>query len=209
MRIKFFSAAIWVMISISSLSQTSNSIKGFSELKLNYNLSFISEDPFTTNMGLSIGSTYTLNKNFSINAGFVIKPTKKEIADYDFVGDWIVVNTHTHQELTAFFIDIPIHVDYKLFNIKSFSFFLSSGPRLFYLNTSHELIRTTDNQEPLYYKSKRNNLNLGLDLGFVQKFMITGRIGLFAAQHYGQALLGYSKGFESTDLDFGMTYKLK
>ena len=207
MRNKLFFLIIGVIISVSSLSQTSNSTKGFAEVRLNYHLSFISQDPFTTKMGIALGSTYSFNNRFFIDAAIVIKPTKKEVHDYDAIGDWGFYNMHTHRELTSFFMDIPIHVNYKVLNFKSFSFFLSSGTRLFYLNTSHELIRTVDNQDPFYYKEKRNNLNMGLDLGFVQKLAITEKIGLFASLHYGQALLGYSKGFESTDLDFGITYK--
>jgi hypothetical protein len=209
MRNKLFFMTIGVIINVSSLSQTTNSTRGFSEVKLNYNLSFISQDPFTTKMGIALGSTYFFNNRFFIDAGFVIKPTKEEVHDYDVIGDWGFYNMHEHRELKALFMDIPIHVNYKVLNFKSFSFSLSLGTRLFYLNTSHELIRTIDNQDPFYYKEKRNNLNLGLDLGFVQKFAITEKIGLFASQHYGQALLGYSKGFESTDLNFGITYRIK
>lgn len=209
MRTKIFITSIWIVLCSPLMSQTSNTLKGFTELKLNYNLSFISEDPFTTKTGLSLGATYSLNNKISFNAGIVIKPTRKEVSDYDFIGDWGFPRTHTHSELTAFFMDIPIRVDYNLFNFKSLSFFISSGPRIFYLNTSHELIRTPDNQDPLYYKSERNNFNLGLDVGFVQKLNLTDRLGLFASQHYGQALVGYSNGFESTDLNFGIIYKLK
>jgi len=209
MRNKLFFITIGVMICISSLSQTSNSSKGISEVKLNYNLSFISQDPFTTKMGIAFGSTYSFNNRFFIDAAIVLKPTKKEVHDFDVIRDWIQNDMHVHQELTAFFMDIPIHVNYKVLNFKSFSFFLSSGPRLFYLNTSHELFKTFDNHDPFYYNEKQSNLNLGLDLGFVQKLSITDKLGLFASQHYGQALLGYNKGFESTDLDFGITYKIK
>jgi hypothetical protein len=209
MKTKLIALAIWVICWTSSKSQISSETKGFSVLKLNYNLSFISDDPFTTNMGFGIGTEYFINERFSVNFNLVIKPTRKEIEDFDFIGDWIVSRTHTHQEFSAFFMDIPIHVNYNLFNFKSFSFSLSAGPRLLYLNTSRELIRTTDNLDPFYYNEERNNLNMGLDIGFVQKFAISKRLGLFSSQHYGQALLGYSNGFESTDLDFGITYKIK
>lgn len=196
------------MTSLSAFSQTSNS-RGFSELRLSYNLSFISEDPLTTSTGISFRSIYTLNDKFSIDAGMIIKPTRKEIKDHDFIGDWISTRTHTHLESTAFFMDMPIHADYRILKFKTFSLSLSSGPRFFYMNTSRDLVVTIDNQNPVYYNEDRQNLNMGLDLGFVQKLSFGDSIGLFASQHYGKALLGYSKGFESTDLDFGIILKLK
>lgn len=201
--------ALFVLSWTPSISQITENVRGFSDIKLNYNLSFISDDPFTTKMGIGIGTNYSINKNLSIDLGITVKPTKKEIRDYVIWGDWGIYEMHTHTEQTALFIDLPIHVNYRFLKLGPLNIFLSTGTRLFYLNTTHEINRTYDNQDPFYAKIEHNNLNLGLDFGLIESFSITNKIGIFASQHYGQVLLGFSQGFESTDLNFGLTYKFK
>jgi hypothetical protein len=210
MKSKLFVFVLFAISWTSSISQTTENFKGFSDVKLNYNLSFISDDPFTTKLGIGIGTTYSLNKNLSIDLGITVKPTKKEIRDYDVIGDWgIIYETYTHFEQTAFFIDLPVHVNYRFLKLGPVNMFLSAGTRLFYINTTHEINIIYINQDPFYARNENSNLNFGLDIGFIESFNLTSKIAIFASQHYGQALLGFSKGFESTDLNFGLIYKFK
>lgn len=206
MKTNLLVSVILIMMVTPSMSQSAT--RGFSRIKINYNLSFISQDPFTTKTGFGIVTDYSLSNKVFVEAGIIIKPTKKEILDYDSPGFLPFPKTHTHSEMTALYIDMPVHLNYNIINLEIFSFSLSAGPRLFYLNTSHDLSRTYDNMDPIYYKLNRNNLNLGIDLGFVENFNISSRIGIFASQHYGQAFLGFSDGFESTDLNIGIAYNL-
>lgn len=198
-----------MILCVPLISQTSDNISGFTEFRFFYNLSFISEDPFTTPYGAGLSTSFTLNKRLSLDFGITIKPTAKEIDDRTFVGDWVLSTTHSHSELSSFFMDIPIHVNYQLIKFKSFRVLGSSGPRVFYIKNTRELTRTADNQDPFYAKIEHNNLNLGLDLGFIECINLTNKIGVFASQHYGKALIGYSLGFESTDLKIGLTYTFK
>jgi hypothetical protein len=209
MKTKLFVLSFFLIWCVPLISQTSEDIKGFTEFRFFYNLSFISEDPFTTPYGAGLSTSFTLNKRLSLDFGVTIKPTEKEIDDRTYIGDWVINNTHSHSELSSFFMDIPIHVNYQLIKFKSFRILASSGPRIFYIKNTRELTMTSDNQDPFYAKIEHNNLNLGLDVGFIESIDITSKIGIFASQHYGKALIGYSLGFESTDLKFGLTYRFK
>jgi hypothetical protein len=209
MKTKLFVLSFFLIWCIPSLSQTSENIKGFSDLRLFYNVSFISEDPFTIPYGAGLSTSFTLNKRLSLDFGLTIKPTEKKIDDRTYPGDWSFPSSHSHSELSSFFMDIPIHVNYQLIKLKSFRILGSSGPRIFYIKNTRDLTMTTDNRDPFYATIKHNNLNLGLDLGFIESINLTKKIGVFASQHYGKALIGYSLGFESTDLKFGLTYRFK
>lgn len=209
MKTKLFVLSFFLTSCVPLISQTSENIRGFTDFRFFYNFSFISEDPFNTPYGAGLSTSFTLNKRLSLDFGVTIKPTEKKIDDRTFYGDWGSYNSYIHSELSSFFMDFPIHANYQLINFKSFRILASSGPRIFYLKNTFEFFRTSDTQEPFYAMIEHNNLNLGFDFGFIESINLTNEIGVFASQHYGKALIGYSQGFESTDFKIGLTYTLK
>ena len=209
MKIKFLLFPTLVIICTPIISQIPNKTKGFSEFKLNYNLSFISDEPWTTTRSFGFGTNYSINDKFSIDCSLEVKPTKKEIQDRKSYGDFVIFESTAHSERTAFFMDLPIHANYRIINSGHFNISICSGTRIFYIKTDHEISYSINNQDPVNLKLERNNLNLGVDFGFVESIDLTDKIGLFASQYYGQALLGFTKGFKSTDLILGLSYNFK
>jgi hypothetical protein len=209
MKTKSFILFLILANSIQLKSQTSEKITGFTDIKLSYTVSFISDDPFFTPFGSGLELGYSLGNRFSFDFGFTIKPTKKLIKDNLQWGDWGFTSTRTHSEVSAFFMDFPVHFNYQLIKTKPFKLLISAGPRTTYFDTEYILTRTYDDQEPLFYKSERNNISVGLDFGIVEFIKLSDKIGVFASQYYGHYLIGASKGFESTDLKIGLTYCFK
>lgn len=199
----------FLILCIPSISQTSENINGFTDFRLSYNVSFISEDPFDLLYGAGLSTSFTFNKRLSLDFGLTVKPTKKKIEDRTYMGDWVIFDAHSHSELRSFFMDFPIHANYQLIRAKSFRIMGSAGPRFLYIKKTRDLTMVVNDQNPTYATIKQNNLNLGLDLGFIESINLTKRIGIFASQYYGKALIGYSLGFQSTDLKLGLTYNLK
>ncbi|MFZ0280565.1 MAG: hypothetical protein WAL29_02865 [Bacteroidales bacterium] len=209
------SAVIFLILISSSAvkSQTPEEVRGFSDIKFSYDISSMSAggEHFRRNetlipFGLGLELTYNLSKRFSTNIGIELRTTGKRTIDSFIISEFGGYSGPIHHEYRDIYLDIPLHINYKLLNTKPFKILISTGPKeTFYLYN--------DYRNPGYdgkeHREKGTTFSTALDFGLIETLKISKKFGIFVSQYYSYYVIGQFSELESVDLKAGLTYYFK
>ncbi len=201
-----------LICSIPVRSQTVEKLRGFSDLKFSYNISSMSAGGYhfqknETIIPYGIGSDLTCNlsKRFSASIGIELRTTGKRSLDSFIISEW-GYSGPIHHESRDIYLDIPLHINYKILNTKPFKILISSGPKgtVSFFNDYYN--PGYDGKEQ---RLKRTNFSGGLDFGLIETLKIFKKVGIFSSQYYGYYLIGHFCELETIDLKIGLIYNFK
>lgn len=200
---------LFTISSVTIRSQTSEKLTGYSEIRFSYCVSSMSAGGYHFKKGETIipyGTglelTYNLSIRVSSDFGIGIRTTGKRIVD-SFVISEFGYSGPIHKESRESYLDIPVHIKFRLLNTTPFKIFISSGPKgtithvYYYYNPGY------NGQEQRY---KGSSFSAGIDFGISESLKISNKTGIFFSQFYGYYLAGDLSELESIDLKIGLTY---
>ncbi|GAH56375.1 unnamed protein product, partial [marine sediment metagenome] len=141
MKTTLLCSILFTIIIIPGYSQDSDEIQRLSDMRLSYGASFIAGEAILLNSGslvpYGIGLNLTLNLSKRINSDFGIAIMTTDKSIYDTRGI-IVYDSHfspqIYYEWRDIYINIPVHINYKLLDYEPFKFLISAGPELIIRN---------------------------------------------------------------------------
>lgn len=107
-----------------------------------------------------------------------------------------------YEETKRSYIDIPIHVSFKIINSNLFKFSIVAGSKTTYEKSYHYIM--TDQASTV----NRNSFNTGIDLVLVETIKIYNRINLFSSQ-FRNKYIGEMHFLKTIDLKFGLLINFK
>ena len=197
----------------SGYSQNQDDSQRSLDFRLSYGVSFISGDgQILLNTGAlvpyGIGLNLALNLNSRITSDFGLTFMFTDKTIYDTRG-LIIYDGYSkpmYGEWRDFYINIPIHINYKLLDFKPFKFLMSAGPELI---INHHRYYFNPGWDGLEHNGSESRLGAGLEFGLIEWIKVTNKVGIFASQYYGKLFIGDLKNTESVDLKIGLTYRFK
>ncbi|OFY69995.1 MAG: hypothetical protein A2Y71_12085 [Bacteroidetes bacterium RBG_13_42_15] len=212
MKTKLLIIFLVTICSVTLRSQTSEKITGFSDIRFSYFLSSMSAGGYHFKKGETIipyGTglelTYNLSKRFSTDFGIGFRTTGKRIVD-SFIMSEFGYSGPIHNESRDIYLDIPVHIRFKLLNTRPFKIFIASGPKGTITHVNYYYNPGYDGQEQRY---KGTTFSAGIDFGIIESLKINNRAGIFISQFYGYYLTGDLSELEFIDLKIGLTYYFK
>lgn len=210
MKTKTFIVVLILVNTIPLKSQTANKIRGFNDIKFSYNISSMSaggnhfeKDETMIPFGTAWELSYNLSKRFSTDIGIGFRSTGKRIIDGFVISEW-GYSGPIHNEYRDIYLDIPLHVNYKILNTKPFKVLVSAGPRETFNFYDYYYNPGFDGKEK---RLKGANSSTGLDLGLIETLRISKKFGVFSSQFYGYFLKGHFSEMEAIYLKLGVTWK--
>ena len=202
-----------VLVSKTAISQTSEKNTGFSDMKLSFALSSMSaggdhfiKDETMIPFGIAFETNYYLSKKLSFSLGLEYRTTGNRITDSFMISDFGGYSGAIHIENRDIFLDIPMHLNFKILNTKPFNILISAGPKETINNSKYYSNPDRNGKEQRFTKTEWST---ALDLGIIENVRIYKNIGVFASQFYGYYLIGGLENLESYDLKFGLIFNFK
>ncbi len=123
--------------------------------------------------GLGLELTYNLSKRFSTNIGIELRTTGKRTIDSFIISEFGGYSGPIHHEYRDIYLDIPLHINYKLLNTRPFKILISTGPKeTFYFYN--------DYRNPGYdgkeHREKGTTFSTALDFGLIETLKISRQI---------------------------------
>lgn len=213
MKTRLLIIILLVLITKTTISQTSEKNTGFSDIKLSYALSSMSaggdhfiKDETMIPFGIAFETNYSLSKKLSFSLGLEYRTAGNRITDSFIISDFGGYSGAIHIENRDIFLDIPLHLNFKVLNTKPFNIMISAGPKETINNSKYYSNPDRSGKEQRFTNT---NWSTALDFGIIENVRIYKNIGVFASQFYGYYFIGGLESLESYDLKFGLLFNFK
>ena len=153
--------------------------------------------------GLGFEAEYNISKHLSIDIGTEFRTTGNRISDSFIISEFGGYSGPIHTENRDTYLDIPLHISYKIVNAKCFGVLLSGGYKA---TLEHLNYYSKTNVESRF---KITKLSSGLEFGLVEKIMLIQKFGVFFSQYYDYYLTGVLDHLEAFDLKAGICFNIK
>jgi hypothetical protein len=213
MKTRLLILILLVLVTKIAISQTSEKNTGFSDIKLSYALSSMSagEDQFVKNeskipFGIALETNYSLSKKLSFSFGIEYRTTGNRITDSFMISDFGGYSGVIHIENKDLFLDIPMHLNFKVLNTKPFNIMISAGPKE---TINYSKYYGNPDRSGKEQRFTNTSWSTALDFGIIENVKIYKNIGVFASQFYGYYFIGGLETIGSYDLKFGLLFNFK
>jgi hypothetical protein len=150
--------------------------------------------------GLGLETSLINIKRFSLDFGLQYRTTGNQGSD----GIMFTDNGYSgpfHQENYQFYLDVPIHLSYEVFNYRFLKISILAGSRTTYQKSRYFTV--TDHESTL----TSDSWNTGYEFGITETFNVFKGLNLYASQSRNK-YIGSKSFLRTIDLDFGLRLNL-